>query len=188
MNTALKFSVKNLCIAAVLTALCCVLSPMSVQIGPVPISLGTFCIFLTAAILPWKLSVVSIIVYILIGAVGLPVFSGFKGGIQVLAGPTGGYLVAYPFMALIISLTVRSFVKKGAVFHIASMIVSMSLAMAVCYLLGTAWFVISTGSTISAALSACVIPFIWADLLKIAAATLLGFSVTKALNKAGLGV
>lgn len=188
MNTALKFSVKNLCIAAVLTALCCVLSPMSVQIGPVPISLGTFCIFLTAAILPWKLSVVSIIVYILIGAVGLPVFSGFKGGIQVLAGPTGGYLVAYPFMALIISLTVRSFVKKGTVFHIASMIVSMSLAMAVCYLLGTAWFVISAGSTISAALSACVIPFIWADLLKIAAATLLGFSVTKALNKAGLGV
>ncbi len=187
MNTKLKFSVKNLCIAAVLTALCCVLAPMSIQIGPVPISLGTFCIFLTAAILPWNLSVTSTIVYILIGAVGLPVFSGFKGGIQVLAGPTGGYLVAYPFMALIISLIVRSFIKKGNVFHIAAMIVSMILALAFCYLLGTAWFVISMGSTVSAALSACVIPFIWADLLKIAAATLLGFSVTKALHKAGLG-
>ncbi len=187
MNTTLKFSVKSLCIAAVLTALCCVLAPMSIQIGPVPISLGTFCIFLTAAILPWNLSVTSTIVYILIGAVGLPVFSGFKGGIQVLAGPTGGYLVAYPFMALIISLIVRSFIKKGAVFHIAAMIVSMILALAFCYLLGTAWFVISMGSTVSTALSACVIPFIWADLLKIAAATLLGFSVTKALHKAGLG-
>lgn len=188
MNTTVKFSVKDLCIAAVLTALCCVLAPMSVQIGPIPISLGTFCIFLTAAILPWNLSVISTIAYILIGAVGLPVFSSFKGGIQVLAGPTGGYLVAYPFMALIISFITRSFIKKGAVYHIIAMIVSMILALAFCYLLGTAWFVISMGSTVSAALSACVIPFIWADLLKIAAATLLGFSVTKALHKAGLGV
>lgn len=188
MNKAINFSVENLCIAAVLTALCCVLAPFSVHIGVVPISLGTFCIFLTAAILPWKLSVLSTIVYILIGAVGLPVFSEFRGGIQVLAGPTGGYLVAYPFMALIISLITRSLIKKGTVYHIAAMIVSMLLAMVFCYLLGTAWFVISMDSTVSAALSACVIPFIWADLLKIAAAAFLGFSLTKALNRAGLGV
>ncbi len=188
MNKALNFSVKNLCIAAVLTALCCVLSPLSVSIGPVPISLGTFCIFLTAAILPWNLSVVSTVVYILIGIVGLPVFTGFRGGAQVLAGPTGGYIVAYPFMALIISFITRSFIKRGSVYHIAAMIVSMILALAFCYLLGTAWFVISMGSTVSAALAACVIPFIWADALKIAAATVLGFSVTKALRKAGLGV
>lgn len=188
MNKALNFSVKNLCIAAVLTALCCVLSPMSVQIGPVPISLGTFCIFLTAAILPWRLSVISTVVYILIGVVGLPVFTGFRGGAQVLAGPTGGYIAAYPFMVLIVSLITRSFIKKGAVYHIVAMIVSMILALAICYLLGTAWYVISMDSTISNALALCVIPFMWADALKIAAATVLGFSVTKALRKAGLGV
>ncbi|MCD8328347.1 MAG: biotin transporter BioY [Ruminococcus sp.] len=186
MNQALKFSVKNICIAAVLTALCCVLAPMSIPIGPVPISLGTFCIFLTAAILPWNLSFMSSLVYILIGAVGLPVFSGFKGGFQVLAGPTGGYIVAYPIMAIIVSLITRSFIKKGAAYHIVAMVVSMIIALAFCYLLGTIWFVISMGTTFGYALSVCVIPFIAVDLIKIAAATILGFSVTKALSKAGL--
>lgn len=188
MNSITKYSIKEMCIAAVLTALTCVLAPMSVPIGPVPVTLGTFCIFLTGALLPWRLSAISTLVYILIGAVGVPVFSNFKGGIQVLAGPTGGFLIAYPIMAIIISLAVFKFKKKGNTAYILSMAVSMLLSMVFCYLLGTLWFVFSMDSTVSAALSACVIPFIWADLTKIACACILSFSVSKALKAAGLWV
>ncbi len=186
MNSITKFSVKEMCTAAVLTALTCVLSPMSVSIGPVPVTLGTFCIFLTGALLPWRISAISTVVYILIGAVGIPVFSNFKGGIQVLAGPTGGFLIAYPFMAIIISLTVFSFKKRGNAAHILSMAVSMLLSMVVCYALGTVWFVICMDTTVAVALSACVIPFIWADFIKIACACALGFSVSKAIKASGL--
>lgn len=188
MNVKLRLSIREMCTAAVLTALTCVLAPFSISVGAVPITLGTFCVFLTGALLPTKLSVASILVYILIGAVGVPVFSGFQGGIQVLASPTGGFLVAYPIMAVLISASVGWFSKKGRAFHIISLAASMIIALAVCYTLGTVWFVISMKSTVYAALSACVIPFVWADLIKAACACVLGFSVTKALKAAGADV
>lgn len=184
----MKFTVREICVAAVLCALTCILAPLSINIGPVPITLGVFCIFLTGAILPWHLAVMSTLVYILIGAVGVPVFSSFQGGFQVLAGMTGGFIAAYPIMALIIALITGAFKKKGNVPHIIAMVCSMLAALVVCYALGTVWFVVVAGSTVEAALAACVIPFIWVDLLKLVAATALSFALSKALKKAKIAV
>lgn len=179
----MKITTKEITIAAVLTAITCVLAPISIPIGPVPISLGVFCIFLIGAMLPPHLAVMSTLVYIVIGAVGVPVFTNFEGGLQKLIGPTGGFLVAYPLMVLIIAFSIVIFKK-----NIFSVAVGMLLSMVVLYTFGTAWFVISTGSTIKQALLLCVTPFIAVDLTKLICAAALSLAASKALSKANIRV
>ncbi len=180
----MKISIKELTIAAVLTAITCVLAPISIPIGPVPISLGVFCILLIGAMLPPHLAVLSTLVYILIGTVGVPVFSNYEGGFQKLIGPTGGFLFAYPFMVLIISFSAVLFKRK----NVFSICFGMILSLIVMYAFGTFWFVISTESTVKNALLVCVIPFILVDLLKMVCATVLSAAVNKALSKANVKV
>ena len=88
-------------LAALMTAVTCVLAPMSIPIGPVPISLTNLVIYFSLYLLGWKWGTVSYLVYVLIGMAGLPVFSGFTGGLGKLAGPTGGYIVGFLPMAVI---------------------------------------------------------------------------------------
>ena len=94
-------STRNLTEIAVITALLCVLGPLTIPIGPVPISLAPLAILLGVYILGMKRGTIACMMYLLIGAIGLPVFSGFSGGLGKLAGPTGGYLLGYIFLALI---------------------------------------------------------------------------------------
>ena len=176
----MKITVKELATAAVLTAITCVLAPISISIGPVPISIGVFCIFLIGAMLPSHLAVLSTLVYILIGTVGIPVFSNYEGGFQKLIGPTGGFLFSYPFMVLIISFSVVLFKKK----NIISLVVGMIISLIVMYAFGTAWFVISTGNDVKTALITCVTPFILVDLAKLVCATAFSLAISKALSKA----
>ena len=75
-----------------MAAVTCILAPLSVPIGPVPISLTNFAIYLSLYLLDWKKGTLSYLIYLLLGLVGLPVFSGFTGGLAKLAGPTGGYI------------------------------------------------------------------------------------------------
>lgn len=180
----MKITIKELTIAAVLTAVTCVLAPISIPIGPVPISLGVFCIFLVGAILPPHLAVLSVLVYILLGTIGVPVFSNYEGGFQKLIGPTSGFLFAYPFMVLIISFAVVLFKRKKVI----SLCMGMILSLMVMYIFGTAWFVISTGSTVKNALIMCVTPFILVDLLKMVCATAFSLAMNKALLKANIRV
>ncbi len=180
----MKISLKELAIAAVLTAVTCVLAPISIPIGPVPISLGVLCILLIGAILPPQLAVLSTLVYILIGTVGIPVFSNYEGGFQKLIGPTGGFLFAYPLMVLIISFSAVLFKRK----NVFSICFGMILSLILMYALGTFWFVISTKSTVKNALLVCVIPFILVDLLKMVCATALSTAINKALLKANVKV
>ena len=88
-------------VTALMTAVTCILAPLSIPIGPVPISLTNFAIYLSLYLLDWKKGTVSYILYLLLGLVGLPVFSGFTGGIGKLAGPTGGYIIGFIPMAII---------------------------------------------------------------------------------------
>lgn len=180
----MKITAKELAIAAVLTAITCVLAPVSIPIGPVPISLGVFCIFLVGAMLPPHLAVMSTLVYIILGSVGVPVFTNFEGGLQKVIGPTGGFLVAYPIMALIISLSIVIFKKK----NILSIAVGMIISLVVCYAFGTIWFVVSMGSTVKNALLLCVTPFILVDLAKLVCATALSLAASKALSKANIKI
>lgn len=93
--------VHTLTLTALMAAMLCVLGPLSIPIGPVPLSLATLVIYLSVYLLGWKWGLVSVVVYLLVGMSGVPVFSGFGGGLGRLLGPTGGYLIGYlPLAAL----------------------------------------------------------------------------------------
>ena len=168
-------------VTALMTAVTCILAPLSIPIGPVPISLTNFAIYLSLYLLDWKKGTISYILYLLLGLVGLPVFSGFTGGIGKLAGPTGGYLIGFIFLALI-----AGFFIDGIVIDKFSQrwiqILGMIVGTAICYAFGTAWFCIQAGYTVSAALAVCVIPFIPADLIKMVIAMIIGPEIRKRLG------
>lgn len=151
---------------------------------PVPINLATLGVFLTGGILGKKYGSISLIVYILLGAVGVPVFAGFKGGLGVLAGPTGGYIIGYLAAAFLTGLLVELvFTKTGtdsgqrsaksSTSRFIGIILAMITGLTACYALGTAWFMISTGTGLGAALISCVIPFLPGDAAKIIVGALL---------------
>ena len=117
------------------------------------------------------------VVYIMMGAVGLPVFSNFRGGLSVLAGPTGGYILGYLFAALAVGM-VSSY--WGASFW--KLAIGMAGGLTLCYLFGTVWFVLLTGNGLAAALSACVLPFLPGDAVKIVSAAILLPELKRAIS------
>ncbi len=149
----------------------------------VPFTLQTFAVFLSVLLLGGKRGTLSVLVYILLGTVGLPVFSGFKGGIGAIIGPTGGYIIGFIATALIMWAFEHAPMKNRTV----SSVISMLLGLAACYAFGTTWFyyVYNKGTDAPASLSVilgwCVIPFIIPDLVKIFLAFLI--SRSKALRK-----
>jgi biotin transport system substrate-specific component len=167
-----RISTYELTMTAVFTAATCIISPLSIPIpiSPVPLTLGVFITLLSGALLTPKMAFTSQLIRILLGAVGVPVFAGFQAGFSYLVGPTGGYLIATPFMALVVAFGAKyirshsSGKLKTAVIIAASCIV----AIAVCYLLGTIWFQIVSGRTFAESLMLCVVPFIAPDLIKAA--------------------
>lgn len=176
-----KSAIFNMTSCALMAALMCVLCPVSVPIGPIPISLSILVILLTVFVLGTWRALVSYTVYLLLGAVGMPVFSGFQGGLAKLAGPTGGYLAGFWLMILVAGLIMEKS-KRNLLITILGMLVGV----AVDYAVGTAWFVFQTESTVAHALDVCVYPFIPFDAAKIVVAVLLGSVVYKGLQKAKL--
>ena len=154
---------------ALMTAVTCILAPLSVPIGPVPISLTNFVIFLSLYLLGWKKGTLSLLVYLLLGLAGLPVFSGFTGGLGKLAGPTGGYLIGFIFLALIAGLFVDKFPKNRIL-----AVVGMLIGMAITYIFGTEWLAIQLKMSFVAALSVGVIPYLAGDAVKIIIAIIVG--------------
>lgn len=176
-----KSTVFNMTSCALMAALMCVLCPVSVPIGPIPISLSILVILLTVYVLGTWRALVSYTVYLLLGAVGMPVFSGFQGGLAKLAGPTGGYLAGFWLMILVAGIIM----EKGKR-NLLVTILGMLVGVAIDYAVGTAWFVFQTESTVVHALDVCVYPFIPFDVAKIVIAVLLGNVVYKGLQKAKL--
>ena len=171
--------IKTLTFVALMSALMCILGPLSLPIGPVPISLTNLVIYFTMYILDTKKGALSYLIYLLIGFAGVPVFSGFSSGPAKLLGPTGGYLIGFFFMALITGLFVSRFSNNKAL-----CITGMVLATLVTYAFGTAWLAYSAKMTFIAALAAGVIPFIPGDLIKIVIAAFVGPILKKRLRKA----
>lgn len=149
---------------AALIAVCAWISiPMTVSF-----TLQTCAVCLTAGLLGWKRGTLTIIIYILLGMIGMPVFTGFKSGIAAVTGPTGGYIVGFIFTALIVGFAVDRLGKKLWV-----NVVFMVVGILVCYLFGTVWFMIAYKVTFVSALTTCVIPFLIPDAAKIAVAAVL---------------
>ena len=180
-NTVRKTSTYAMVVTALMAAVTCILAPLSIPIGPVPISLTNFAIYLSLYLLDWKKGTLSYLIYLLLGLVGLPVFSGYVGGPAKIAGPTGGYIVGFVLMALIGGYVIEKTNRNMVLVIIAWIVGTM-----VDYALGTAWFAYVQHCTVGYALKVCVYPFIVFDLIKIVAATFLGKAVRYALVKAGL--
>ncbi len=148
---------------ALLVAILVVLSQVAIPVvfSPTPLSLGIVGVYLIGVFLKPKESVLAISVYILLGAIGLPVFAGFNGGISALVGPTGGYIFSYIFICLLIS-TVRVYSKRTDV-----LVVTLFIALGICYLIGTFWLAQVMEVTFVSALPMGVYPFIIGDIVKI---------------------
>jgi biotin transport system substrate-specific component len=176
-----KITTKSIALIALMTAVTCVLAPLSLPIGLVPISLTNLAIYFALYILGMKKGTISYIVYLFIGLVGVPVFSGFTGGPAKLIGPTGGYLIGFVFMAMIAGIFIDKF--KGKM--VLSM-VGMILGTLVCYGFGTAWLAYQGQMNFKAALFAGVIPFIPGDLIKMVLAAVFGPQIIKRLRRSEL--
>ena len=168
-------------LVAVMAAVISVLGPLTVPIGPIPISLCNFGILMTIYILGMKKGTVSVLIYLLIGLVGVPVFSGFSSGPAKLLGPTGGYLIGYVPMALIAGYFIEKYSRK-----FIPGLLGMILATAVLYLLGTLWLAKMAGMSFQAALAAGVIPFIGVDLAKMVVCAVVGPLIYRTLKRGSL--
>lgn len=173
-TAAVKFRAKDMAYIAVFTALLAVCAWISVPMPwGVSYTLQTMGVFLAVGVLGGKRGTLAVLVYLLLGAVGVPVFSGFRGGAAALLGTTGGYIAGFLFSALVMWVMERLLGKKLTVLAL-----SMVVGLAVCYAFGTAWYMIvytqSSGPVaLGTVLGWCVTPFILPDLVKIALALLL---------------
>ena len=171
-------NIRKTVIIGILAAIICVFAPFSIPAGAIPISLSTFAIYLVSCTVPKKYSVPAVAVYILIGAVGLPVFSSFTGGIQSIAGYTGGYIIGYIPCAFIIGLLTDRYPDTKIIYPIG--LVAGTL---ICYLFGTLWYMHKAEIGFVEAAAVCVLPFIIGDIIKIAAASVIGLTLKQRLRK-----
>ena len=168
----MKLKTKDLALCALFAALIAVCAWISIP-ATVPFTLQTFAIFAALGLLGGKRGTVAVAVYLLLGAIGVPVFAGFQGGIGALLGTTGGYLLGFLLTALIEWGMEARFGSKTGVF-----LLSAVLGMLVCYAFGTAWYLVVYARTkgaisLATALGWGVVPFLIPDAVKIALAVLL---------------
>ncbi len=169
----------ELVLTALMTAIICVLAPLSIPAGPVPVSLGTFAVMLAAVILGWKRGVVSVLIYLLLGAIGVPVFAGYSAGAADLVGPTGGYLIGYLPLTLLTGWCADRYTDKFR------LILGMILGTVILYALGTFWLAKQLQMGFKEAAAAGVIPFLPGDAGKIVITAVVGPILKNALKKAG---
>jgi biotin transport system substrate-specific component len=183
---------------------------ITVPLGPVPFTLQTLMVGIVVCLLPPAYSVAAVGGYLALGCLGLPVFSGLRGGIGVLAGPTGGFLVGFLLAALVIAVlrswllfasdnaaqaarraptareaaaqVSRRFSRRSSWLLPLLDVISLLVLSLLFYTLGCLWFMVSTGATFEAALAACVLPFVIPDILKSVAAFLCVQPVRAALG------
>jgi biotin transport system substrate-specific component len=158
----LSISIKDMVNIALFTAVLCAIAPISINIGPIPLSFATLVIYLASGSLGWKYGLVSVVLYILLGSVGLPVFSNFRGGFHIIVGATGGFIVGYIPLAFVTGLITDAFNGKRL-----PNIIGMVIGTIILYTCGVAWYMFQSGVTFAAALMACVTPFLIGDSLKI---------------------
>lgn len=187
MNAAAEgkpfFTAKTMSLIGLMTALTCVLGPLAIPLpfSPVPISFTNLAVYLTVYVLGMKAGTVSYLVYLLLGMAGLPVFSGFTGGIGKLAGPTGGYLIGFIFMALISGFAIEHFPGKKLM-HV----LGMAFGTGVCYLFGTGWLARQLGVSFAAGLASGVIPYLPGDTVKILFALVIGSRLRREISRLSL--
>ena len=175
MKSKNMFSIYDICMIGVFAAIIAVMAQISVPLPyGVPITLQTLAIPLAGVVLGSKKGTIATIIYILIGAVGVPVFANFSGGLGVIFGPTGGFILSFPFLALAAGIGA----EKNKKLWLWGGIVTGVL---VNYLCGVVYFSIFTGHDLITSFMVCVLVFIPGDALIVAAVGLLGERIRKLL-------
>lgn len=166
-------SILDIVYIALFAAIISICSLVSIPIASIPVTLQILGVCLAAGFLGLAKGTVSVVIYILLGLIGIPVFAGGTSGFAKLASPTGGYIIGFIFTALIIGFAIKFFGRKLLV-----LIVAMAIGVLVCYAFGTAWFIILCNNSgksmdLAGALSLCVLPYLLFDAVKIAISAVL---------------
>lgn len=177
-----RFTTKELVLAGMFAAVLAVISQLSIPLPTgVPITIQVFGIALTGAVLGWRLGLFATLVYILLGAVGLPVFANFQGGIRVLAGVTGGYIWAWPFMAALCGI------RPAAGGRSLNLAISLILALAGLALVeiagGLQWAALSGDQTVWGVFVYSMVAFVPKDIVITVLGVLMGGSVRRLIGK-----
>ena len=171
--------IQDICGIGVMTAVTAVMAQISIPMPMgVPMTMQTFAVTLAAIVLGPGRGAASLFIYLFLGAGGVPVFAGFSGGMASLVGPTGGFLLSFPLMAFVIGLGVKNRQKKGM------FVLFLVLGTALNYAVGVLMFCLLMGSSVAAALTACVLPFLPTAVIKAVLASVLGLQIRTRLAAA----
>lgn len=158
MNSSIKKDV----MAALFAAMTAIFTQLVIPIQPVPITMGTLAVMMAGAVLGSHYGALSLVIYLLLGAAGLPVFTMAQGGAGILIGPNGGFLVGYVAMAFVVGRCVEAW---GRTFR--KLVCAMILGCLTVYAFGVAWFMVLTGTGLVPSLLLCMAPFLPGDAVKI---------------------
>ncbi len=185
----------DLCLIALFTAVIAVVSQFNIPLpGGVPMTLQTFIIPVAGIVLGSRRGFTSALIYVLLGAVGIPVFTGLTGGFGIIMGVTGGFIISFPFIALSAGLFDELAVKfsgnksgsRRAFTYYAVVFLGIIIGNILNYGIGTVWYMAMTHNTLGAALAGCVIPFIPTTLIKNILVLILGPALKHTLYQARL--
>ena len=178
-----KSNIQNLTLTALVAAILCVMGPLVIPIGMIPMSLTNMVIYLAIILLDKKRATISVVIYLLIGFVGLPVFAGYTGGVGKLLGPTGGYLIGYLVLGWIAGKVLEAMnrVQRTEKLKMKQML-ALGVGTLGLYLVGTLWLMFQSKLDFMIALSVGVLPFVIFDIIKMILAVILGNSIKKRMH------
>ncbi|MBR4162940.1 MAG: biotin transporter BioY [Solobacterium sp.] len=165
----MKLTVKEMALTGVMAALLAVVAPLAIPLSTeVPISLATLAVMLNGALLGKKMGTLSVMIYIILGMIGIPVFAGYSAGAGVVFGMTGGYILGYLPLAYFTGWVYEQCRSAKGYKQYAGLAAGMLTGNAILYFIGTIWFMKFTGMELMPSLAACVFPFLPGDFLKMA--------------------
>ena len=171
-------SIQELCLVGAVTSILIIMAQISIPMPlGVPITMQTFAVMLAGILLGSRKGTIAVFLYILLGAIGLPVFSNFRGGLQCLIGPTGGFIWSFPLMSWLVGLGVRNWPRRKYLF-----ILSLIAGNIINLLCGTIFFSLLQQVPFSVAAATCLLPFIPTTIIKIILAAILGPNIRKRLQ------
>lgn len=166
---------------ALMAAVTAVAAQITVPISPVPFTLQVLAVILSGLLLGVRTGALAQVIYVLVGAVGVPVFAGFKGGLGVVLGPTGGYLISYPVAAAVAGLAAHTVARASRRKALWTGFLWGCAGLAVIYTLGATWLAVVAGLSPAEALATGVLPFVVFDLIKVALAALVAVAAAPAI-------
>lgn len=168
-----KLSTRDLCMIGLWAAIIAVMAQISIPMPlGVPMTMQTFAITMVGVVLGSKKAGIATCIYVLLGAIGLPVFAGLSGGLNCVVGPTGGFILSFPIMAFIIGLGIEGRNKNKYNFVLA-----IIMGTVVNYIVGVIMFCAITGNGVGTGIMACVVPFIPTAVIKAVIAGIIGLKI-----------